>query len=613
LQTVSTLLLTASTGEGVAVTKLADQTAGSPIFSKARDGVLFLWGWVNRLEWSAVLLTALLAAALHIRFVTHVGGLWRDEANSVNLATLPSFAEVLHLLDYDSFPILFFGVLRGWLGIFGADNDAALRAFGGLVGFAILGALWFNARAFGIRWPVLSLALIGLNPMLIRYGDSTRAYGLGMLLILLTFRSFWRLVEKPSHPDARRLLVATALALLSVQCLYYNSVLLLAISAGTVAVALRKRAWRTVGIVLGIGIVAAASLLPYVPMMRRMREWTFMVSYPADFAWLWKRTCEVIGSPDPLGVWLWVGLFVTGLGVVIGFFASQVWRGLAQRRIVDEESRLQSSLVARGPQLSSSIPDPVLFAAVTLFVGVIGYAAFLRMLHYYTQPWYYITLIAFSACALDVVFGAWPTAEKYGSLPLIMRIGRLAAAFALLCFTVLPDWEEMLVRHTNVDLLSARLQPLAVRGDVILVPRWECAIPLTRYYRGPAEIISLPPIDEHRFHRYDLVLRQMAKTDALRPVLLRMEEVLRSGHHVFTVGTLPSVDAAYPIPNLPPAYRDPEGIWHVAHHNSVWQLQAGQLLSAHAARGGQIDVPIPGKARVQGFEDLELWVAEGWR
>ena len=283
------------------------------------------------------------AIALHVRFVTHVGGTWRDETNSVHLATLPSFAEIFQFLDYDSFPILFFTVLRSWLGIFGADNDTALRALGCITGFAVLGALWWNARAFGIRWPVLSLALIGLNPMLIRYGDSARAYGLGILLIILTFRSFWRLVDKPSPPATRRVVVAGILALLSVQCLYYNSVLLLAIAAGAVAVAARKRAWKTVGLVLGIGLLAAASLLPYVPMMRRMGDWTFMVSYPADFAWLWKRVCEVLGSPDPLGVWLWVGSFCG-------------WRGSDRQRLPcrtcgsegrPDPSRSQSILIHR--------------------------------------------------------------------------------------------------------------------------------------------------------------------------------------------------------------------------------------------------------------------------
>jgi len=585
----------------------------SPTLAVEEDGRARCWDWINRIEWVAVLLTALLVVALHVRFVTHVGGLWRDEANSVQLATLPSFGEVLHFLDYDSFPILFFALLRGWLGIFGSGNDVALRALGGIIGLAVMGALWLNARAFGIRWPVLSLALLGLNPMLIRYGDSTRAYGLGILLILLTFRSFWRLVDQPSRPDARRIIAAAVLALFSAQCLYYNSVLLLAIAAGAMAVALRRRAWRTVSIVLGIGLLAAASLLPYVPMMRRMRDWTFMVSYPADLAWLWKRSCEVIGAPDPLGIWLWLGLFIVGLGVVASVAASQFYRGLARRRTTAEEAEAMPSTSLLNRDQSPALPDAVLFAAVALFVGVTGYAAFLRMLHYYTQPWYYITLVAFVACGLEVLFGAWPVTAGHRTFPILLRGGRLAAGIALLCFTGLSDWEEMPVRHTNVDLLAARLRPLAASGDVILVPRWECAIPLARYYRGPAEIISLPPIDDHRFHRYDLVLRQMMTPDPLRPVLARLEEVLRSGHRVFIAGTLAFPDPAHPLPVLSPAYRDADGVWHGGAYGNVWELQAGELLHAHVVKGGLIDVPIPGNARVNAFEDLELAVAEGWR
>ena len=129
--------------------------------------------------------------------------------------------------------------------------------------------------------------------MLIRYGDSTRAYGLGILLLLLTFWSFWRLVESPSLPGYTKILSAGLLAVLSVQCLYYNSVLLLAICAGAIAVAFRMKAWRTIGIILAIGFLAAVSLLPYLPMIRRMHEWTFLVNYPIDLAWLWRRVCEV--------------------------------------------------------------------------------------------------------------------------------------------------------------------------------------------------------------------------------------------------------------------------------------------------------------------------------
>jgi hypothetical protein len=575
--------------------------------SRARD-------WLVRLEWLAVILVALCAIALHVHFITSVGGLWRDETNSVNLATLPSFGQIWRLLEYDSFPIVFVTVLRVWTAVFGSGNDAALRALGLLIGLGVLGVLFRNARSLGARAPVLSLALIGLNPMVIRYGDSVRGYGLGIVLILLTLGTFWRLVSLPPPLPLRRIFTATVLALLSVHCLFYNSVLLFAIAAGALAVTIRARAWRTAGIVLGIGAISGSSLSVYAPMMTRKQDWTFMVSYPANLAWLWKRTCEVIGSPDPLVIWLWLGLFVAGLGAVAYCAVSQLWRGLARRRILEENAeRATSTPVLLNPDQPHSVPDAVLFAAVVLTVGVVGYAAFLRMLHYYTQPWYYITLAAFAACALEILFGAWPIGARHRALPLILRGSRLAVALILLAFAGLPDWNEMSIRHTNVDLLAARLRPLATHGDVILVPRWECAIPLSRYYLGPAEIISLPPIDDHRFHRYDLVLRQMMTPDPLHPVLARLEEVLRSGHRVFVAGTLAFPDAAHPLPSLPPAYRDAGGSWRGGAYNSVWGLQAGQLLHAHTERGGPIEVPIPGNARVQEFENLELGVAEGWR
>jgi hypothetical protein len=105
----------------------------------------------------------------------------------------------------------------------------------------------------------------------------------------------------------------------------------------------------------------------------------------------------------------------------------------------------------------------------------------------------------------------------------------------------------------------------------------------------------------------------MMMPDPLRPILARLGEALQSGHRVFIAGTLSFPDASHPLPVLPPAYRDAGGTWHGGAYGNLWQLQAGEFLHVHAARGGLIDVPIPGKARVQEFEELELAVAEGWR
>lgn len=569
-----------------------------------------LWHWVRRLEWLVIPLIACLSVALHIRFVTHAGGLWRDEANSAQLATLPSLGDVWNFMDYDSFPIFFFAVLRGWLAIFGSANDTALRILGGIIGLGILAALWINARAFGARCPLLSLALIGLNPMFIRYGDSTRAYGLGILLMLLTLWSFWRLVDSPTSSSPKRVWRATALALFAVQCLYYNAVLLLAIAAGAVAVAFRARAWRTVMIVLGIGLLAATSLLFYVPMMQRMHSWTFLVSYPIDFLWLWNRACEVIGSPDPLLIWVWMGLLISGIGVVAGYAIVWLGRWPTRRQAGRDDPEFPFH---HGPAVfvPPVLPDAVLFATIALIVGVPAYAVFLRVLRYYTEPWYYITLTAFVAWALDIIFGLWPATEKL-LMPLLLRGFRLAVAVALLCLAGLPAWETMRTRQTNVDLLAAQLRCLAKRDDVILFSHWEPAVAFYRYYLGPAEVVTLPPIADHRFHRYDLVLRNMLTADPINPSLRKITATLQGGHTVWLAGGLKLVAPGGQPRTLPPGFDGPQG--RVADDfYAAWSEQVSFLLQAHARSVTRTSVPVPRGQLVSRLEDLPLTAIRGWR
>ena len=547
-------------------------------------------GWLGNLEWGVVIIVALVAIALHIRFVTNVGGLWRDEANSVQLSNLPAIQEIWHNLDFDSFPILFFMLLRGWTGIFGASNDAALRLLGLITGLGALAVLFLNARTFRAHLPVLSLALVGLNPMLIRYGDSTRAYGLGMILILLTLRSFWCLVDASSPLTYRKVLLATILAVLSVQCVYYNSVLLFAIGCGAIAVACLARDWRRVGLVISIGILSAISLLPYVPIMRRMREWTFLVSYPVDLLWLWRRLCEVLGSPDPLDVWLWSGLVVGGVIVAV------TQTILYLRKYRDKKS--------------STWASSIVFAATTLATAVPVYAIFLRALGYYTQPWYYISLVMVVAVCLDVIFGARPSTTSTSDLSL--RAIRLLGAVALFSLAVLPAWGEIPTRHTNVDLVATKLRSQAAKGDVIVTTHWQYAVSLCRYYHGPAQIITLPFVEDHRFHRYDLALRQMESEYPLEPAFSRIGAALKAGHRVFFVGALRSPKAGELPPGLTLGYRDSNGTRHGGNYDVVWPISAGYFVQSHANSCVQIPVPIPNRARVQRYEYLALSVAEGW-
>ena len=170
--------------------------------------------WLTRLEWGVCLGATLAAIGLHLIYLTHAGGLWRDETISVRLATSSTVGEMWRMLVYESFPVLFPATLRCWWAAGLGGTDFAFRCLGFLIALALLGAVWLNARVLRSSLPLVSLGLLAGNLTLVRWGDSLRAYGLGCALILLTLALVWSLMRAPS---AERFLAATLAAVLSVQ------------------------------------------------------------------------------------------------------------------------------------------------------------------------------------------------------------------------------------------------------------------------------------------------------------------------------------------------------------------------------------------------------------
>ncbi|HEX7529709.1 MAG TPA: hypothetical protein VF333_01100, partial [Pyrinomonadaceae bacterium] len=243
------------------------------------------------------LFSTLLIIYLHIVFGMHAGALWRDEVSSLEVATMRTFTEMWSNLCFDSFPALFFLVLRVVAGVPATVSDAALRVFGLSIGLLTLGMIWLNSRWLRLGFPLISLALIGLNPMIIRYGDSIRAYGLGIMLMLLVLGAMWRLVESFTHG---RVAIAALSAVLSVQCLYYNSILLLAICLGAASVTVRRHQVKETLVVFAIGGISAITLLPYLPTIQRVHLWNFIWKAPFNPAGLW----GTFGSKLEIAAWI---------------------------------------------------------------------------------------------------------------------------------------------------------------------------------------------------------------------------------------------------------------------------------------------------------------------
>ncbi|MCX6893920.1 MAG: hypothetical protein NTZ16_00075 [Verrucomicrobia bacterium] len=544
----------------------------------------------RRAAWIAALLIAAVALALHVRFLNHAGGLWRDEVNLVNLAGHSALADFAH----DSFPVLMPLAVHGWMQAGFGKTDFGLRCLGALIGCGIVLALLANAWVTRRAPPLVGLALFALNSIAILYGDSLRAYGLGSLTIVLTATAAWLLLHKPTWP--RTALFALA-AILSVQALYQNAILVGAICVGAFAVCWRRKMFSpALKIFLG-GLLAAVSLLPYLPNL---------LTVPANAASL--RTgfqpeviranlAAALGFPLPQYLFVWALLAVVVIGCGIYLLTKNGGARHSVRAASDDPARRARS---DAPYLAAADSiDAQLFAAITLLAALVMFGGFLWFAALPTQPWYFLPLMALAAVCFDAGLPALPQRFRAAGFGLVLATALAATAFA---------WRDVNFRLTNVDVLAQRLAAVAAPGDYVVVTPWYCGIGFERYFKSTAPWTTLPPLADHSGHRYDLIHEQMKNPDAIAPVLEKISATLRAGKRVWVVGwmEIPAPSAKPPTP-LPPPPLKYSG-WSDMPYAITWAGQTAHFLRQHARLFEQVKLPELGA--VNPNEDLCLFIAE---
>ena len=252
----------------------------------------------TRCEFVAAVFMTLLVVPLHVRVLKYAGPLWRDEINSLHDAMAPTLREFSASLVFDWFPAFFSIVLRIWCALGFGSTDFGLRALGFLIGWSAVGALWLSCWLINRRAPLWPLALFALNPVTIHNGDSLRAYGLAAALIFLTFGLVWRLTFEERRPGT--ILLAGIAAILSVQSLYVNSLILFAICAGSIIVLIRQKEFRGATLIFAIGFIAALSLLPYVPILRAAHEFSGLQNGDVTLPDIASMCISVLSNYNPL-------------------------------------------------------------------------------------------------------------------------------------------------------------------------------------------------------------------------------------------------------------------------------------------------------------------------
>jgi uncharacterized membrane protein len=185
-------------------------------------------------------LIVLLAAIL--RFASlGAKNIWSDEAFSLYIGKLPwdSFWRLITTAEANM--AIYYVLLRPWLRL----SDAAwwVRLLSALVGVAAVPVVyWIGRELLPRRAGLIAALLLAINPFDIRYSQEARSYSLVVLLVGISFLSFFRCMRQRSAWWTAAYVVSSTLAL------YAHFFAVLALVAQLVSLALLPRSERPLAI-----------------------------------------------------------------------------------------------------------------------------------------------------------------------------------------------------------------------------------------------------------------------------------------------------------------------------------------------------------------------------
>jgi len=499
---------------------------------------------------------------LHVIYMFHAGPLWRDECGTIAFASMP-FGEMWDKVQYDNFPPFFEWIARIWtLAI--SPADFSYRVLGLIVGILMLGVLWLSAKLLGARTPLFALAFYALNPLALRVGDSMRPYGLGFALVVLTLGSIWKLVQTR---EMKWFIIATTAAVFSVQCLYQSAFYVAAFVLAGCVVCLWKKDSKTALLCLTSGGVAALLVLPHISNIQKGEQWRDIARVPVSKELIGNAISELLNAANAIMQPVYIALFVITIG--LGIFATVKWKR----------------------------PN-VVYGTMVFLLATIFQIGFLARLGLPPRSWYFLIWLAPMMVCADAIWSAFKLSLQSIRAALVIGV-------AMVCIPACCSGSKL--RQTNIDLIAAKLKTDRKPDDLVLAAPWFHGVSLYRYYPQD-QFITLPPMEEIRIHRYDLMKRAMESDDPVSPLANRIIETLRTGHTLWIVGSLKFPRAGEKVPQYPPYYK---GIGNndAAYYFS-WSEALGKLIQEHATKGDVVAVPAP--TEINSVENITLIAVSGW-
>jgi hypothetical protein len=532
---------------------------------------------LGRSEYVAAALLTLGAVALHAILYANVGDPWRDEVNSVAVASMPTWGGIWEAMRYDSFPFLYFALLHVWIGVFG-DTAASLRTLGLCIGFGALGAIWWLGRRLRVGPPLLMLAMVAMSAAVIRYGDATRAYGLSLITAALMLGTVWTLMFDCSK---KNIALAGMACLVATHSSYQNSLLLLGIGSAAILASAVNRRWRCAAAITAVCITAAACMLIYQPTVSFTKSMMILFQWSISA----RDVFGAFGATVSIGYgdwqkWIWLAVILTGLTVALLGLLTAIEQPVSVKR-------------------SEAITCSLFIVLLIPLLAVI-YTVFLIWSDYAVRPWYLLGLMLVLTAIVEAGIAALP------ELPAAARAVRLALALGVGILAAVSAPPDLKRRATNMPDLIAAIEREGGPQDLIVLTEWYAGLTFNHLYRGNKKWMTIPDMGPHSVHRMDLVKARMQDQAGVSRELEQITNTLYAGNRVFVIGSFARMSPQMLQGQLPPAPH-PKAGWASGYYTGYWAAQAGAALSSYATNARIVQPEAP-PDRVMDWENYPLSV-----
>ena len=454
---------------------------------------------------AVVALCTLVGLALRIAFAGR-SGIWCDEAQFIAVVRLPSLRSMIDFLRYqESHPPFFYLLMRGWLGIFG-DTEAAALALPVLLGTALVPVVyWVGSRMYSQPAGLIAAALVATSPPLARFSGMVRPYSFLPLLCLLSVYWLWRgMTERGLRPW---LFHVTA----TVTMLLTHNWSWMVVGAEWIAVVVWlvwQHEWNNSALLRSWSLAQGLVLLAYAPWLPAFLHQSQHAGY----------------GPRPLHPLL-----------VVGHFAETAMSLPVQAAIPVSATLVGAAaafaLLGRAPmppQSGDRLLGAVLVVGVPLFAYIIALLCSLRQLILFSHC--LATVVPCVLLAIACAIACW------SSMP---RCVTLVMASIFLAFSVRLCGEP----KSNVRELAAAVAASSRPSDMIVIsPAWFVSS-FNYYYKLPNPQSNYPHEERRGAIDYVDLRKRLLDPTLIAKTRSRLAQAHREGRRIWFI-TLPQILSA---------------------------------------------------------------------